>query len=260
MTNRDAAQTAALPKSAVWSRLGSDSVLAGRAGSRSLTSGRTDAHKLSSHERGPPQEVSLVGSGRACEEVRETMRKHTKHGSAAGVALAGGVWRCPCRLARRAPCRGGWPPGTGPLRGSRRASRARHGVRPRPETTGWVPERHRTPSGRYSQRGLDRMGGLRTGSCPGGVHPSSGRTTRGWSDGVGPEGTHPVPAEHSNDGHGRRADLRRGSASYRPLEQGVGRRGGVPRGIHPSRPNRRPGLGGVDASSAAIPPRPFAMH
>src|SRR6478735_9894035 len=115
MTNRDAAQIAALPKSAVWSQLGSDGVLAGGAGSRPLTSGRTDHTSSPATSEGRPKRLSLAGSGRTCEEVRETMRKHTKHWSAAGVALTGGVGgaRAVWHDERRAEVAA--PPGTGPL-------------------------------------------------------------------------------------------------------------------------------------------------
>src|SRR3954451_9965716 len=91
MTNRGTAQTAALPKSAVWSQLGSDGVLAGGAGSRPLTSGRTDHTSSPATSEGRPKGLSLARSGRTCEEVRENMNKHTKHGFAAGVALTGGL-------------------------------------------------------------------------------------------------------------------------------------------------------------------------
>src|SRR5690349_16984786 len=90
MTNRGTSQTAALPKSAVWSRLGSGVVLAGSAGSRPLTSGRTDHTSSPAAGGGHPKRLPLERLGSACEEVREAMKTHTKHGSVAGVALTGG--------------------------------------------------------------------------------------------------------------------------------------------------------------------------
>src|SRR2546421_178257 len=89
MTNRDPAQTAALPKSAVWSRLLSRGVLDGGAGSRSLTSERTDHTSSPATGGGHPKRLSLGRRWSACEEVRSIMSKHTKHGSVTGVSLWG---------------------------------------------------------------------------------------------------------------------------------------------------------------------------
>src|SRR5579884_1831242 len=97
MTNRDAARTAALPKSAVWSQLVSEGVRGGGAGVRSLTSELTEHTSSPATSGGHPKRLPLDGPGRACEEV-ETMKRHTTHGSAAGVTsrdLGGGraVWQ-----------------------------------------------------------------------------------------------------------------------------------------------------------------------
>ena len=86
MTNRDAAQIAALPKSAVWSQLQSRGLLVGGAGLRSLTSERTEHTSSPAMGGGHPKRLPLGFPERTCEEVRETMRKHTKHGSAAEEA------------------------------------------------------------------------------------------------------------------------------------------------------------------------------
>ena len=59
MTNRDAAQIAALPKSAVWSQLQSSGVLEGGAGLRSLTSERTEHTSSPAMSGGHPKRLPL---------------------------------------------------------------------------------------------------------------------------------------------------------------------------------------------------------
>ena len=119
MTNRDAAQIAALPKSAVWSVLAARGVPAGSAGSCSLTSERTENTSSPAASGGRPKRPSLGRRRRAREEVRETMREHITRGSVALVALTGGLG------GGRAPCEHGRTDGVGcPQRRPTRPGRA----------------------------------------------------------------------------------------------------------------------------------------
>ena len=69
MTNRDAAQIAALPKSAVWSQLQSRGVLEGGA-FRSLTSERTQNTSSPAMGGGHPKRLPLGRPETMCEEVK----------------------------------------------------------------------------------------------------------------------------------------------------------------------------------------------
>jgi hypothetical protein len=89
MTYRDAAQIAALPKSAVWSRMPSDVVFGGGVVPRSLTSERTEHTSSPATGGGRPKGLPLGRREGACEEVRENMRKHNKHEPITGVSLGG---------------------------------------------------------------------------------------------------------------------------------------------------------------------------
>jgi len=273
MTNRDAAQIAALPKSAVWSQLQSRGLLEGGAGLRSLTSERTEHTSSPAMSGGHPKRLSLGRPETACEEVRENMRKHTKHGSAAGVALTGGsgggraVWQDELRggVVIPWPAAGGGtfagdPPHTGALAG--------HAGRAVLVTACDRGQRQRggRPNGVHllrpeSESGLDRWGGLRggvvcgahpfraydhrldqRGGLPTGVRPAPARMQQGrpGSTGGSPCGIHhDRPHDHGLE----RGGLRNGIHPHQPEPDGLARRGGFPIGVHPaSRPRFDQGL------------------
>jgi hypothetical protein len=208
MTTRDAAQTAALPKSAVWSVLDSRGVLGGGAGSRSLTSERTEYTSSPATSGVRPKRSPLAGQGGPCDDVRKTMRQHTTHGNVAGVARKGGFGDG--RAVWQDELRGGVadPPH------SELASHAGRAVL----VTACDRDRRRggRPNGVHLLRSSnpfvrDRRGGFRAGS-PAGSHPS-GRTVttdgrRGWTC----LGSHPL----------------------RSSVQHAARLGWMPAGIHPA--------------------------
>src|SRR5581483_4522896 len=224
MTNRDAAQTAALPKSAVWSRLQSRGLVDGRAGARSLTSERTDHTSSPATSGGRPKRLPLTRAERTCEEAK-AMNTHTQHELAAGVALTGGsgggcaVWH------------DGLPGGGGTARRTAAASGKVAGRPPRPDEL----ERH---AGRAVLVTACACGTDGRGGRPAGVHPSS-RTSEAGAKGWTPSRRSPLPA---------RAAI------------GADRRGGLPKRIHPSRPPRHGTAGWTPTADvhSALLPRPRA--
>src|SRR5579885_1280806 len=220
MTKRDAAQTAALPKSAVWSRLQSRGLVDGRAGARSLTSERTDHTSSPATSGGRPKRLPLTRAERTCEEAK-AMNTHTQHELAAGVALTGGsgggcaVWH------------DGLPGGGGTARRTAAASGKVAGRPPRPDEL----ERH---AGRAVLVTACACGTDGRGGRPAGVHPSS-RTSEAGAKGWTPSRRSPLPA---------RAAI------------GADRGGGLPKRIHPSRPPRHGTAGWTptsDVHSAFLP-------
>ena len=237
MTNRDAAQIAALPKSAVWSQLQSRGVLEGGA-LRSLTSERTQHTSSPAMGGGHPKKLPLGRPETTCEEVKEAMRKHTKHGSAAGVAHTGGfgggraVWQGHAGRAVLV---------TACDRGQRQ-----RGGRPNGVHSLW-PE---------SASVLDRRGGLRDG-VPDGVHPFRAHDQRLDRRGGLPKGVHPAPARTQQPRPGSTGGSPCGIRHDRPFDHGLGKRGGLPSGIHPHQPEpdglaRRGGLP-IDVHPASRP-------
>src|SRR5579884_836837 len=188
MTKRDAAQTAALPKSAVWSRLQSRGLVDGRAGARSLTSERTDHTSSPATSGGRPKRLPLTRAERTCEEAK-AMNTHTQHELPAGGGTARRTAAASGKVAGRPPrpdelerhagravlvtacaCgtdgRGGRPAGVHP---SSRTSEA--------GAKGWTPSR-RSPLPARAAIGADRGGGL-----PKRIHPSRPprHGTAGWT-------------------------------------------------------------------------------
>src|SRR5581483_1931238 len=199
MTNRDAAQTAALPKSAVSSPLQSRGLLDGGASARSLTSERTDHTSSPATSGGHPKRHPLAPPERACEEVK-TMNRHTTHESAVGVTFTGGSG------GGRAVWQAELPGGVHTTRRSAAESGVVSGRPPRPEEFSHHAGRAVLVTAWCS--GTDRRGGRPTG-----VHPS-GRTSEAGAKGWTPAWSSPLPARGTN-----RAE----------------QRGGLPSWIHPAR-------------------------
>jgi hypothetical protein len=264
MTTRDAAQIAALPKSAVWSRMPSDVVFGGGA-SRSLTSERTEHTSSPATSGGRPKGLSLARPGSACEEVRETMRKHTQHTSAAGVshreAFGGGgaVWHDELRGGAADP----------PHAGLGHAGRAvlvtacDSGRRPRggrPDGVHLLPptlDEVRTHMRRHTTHG-PVAGASFTGVCGGGRAVWHDELRGGAADpprtaprhagravfatacrqgqrrrGGHPIGVHPLwPETTSSPRGGLRTGASGGVHPFRAYE--LDRRGGLPHGAHPA--------------------------
>ena|SRR5581483_1324484 len=227
MTNRDAAQIAALPKSAVWSRLLSGDVI-GSGWSRSLTSERTGHTSSPATSGGHPKRLSLGRPEGACEEVRETMRKHKKHGSVAGVSFEGDVGggRAVWQAGR---VRGGVadPPHAAPL--ERHAGRAvsvtacvtgqvQRGGRPEGVHLSWS-----TSESRLTMRRHDKHASVAGVS----FEDDSGGGRAVWHD--GPHAGVAPPLHVGLERHAGRAVL--GTACRNGRE-----RGGHPLGVHLSRP------------------------
>src|SRR5581483_6756799 len=206
--NRDAAQIAALPKSAIWSLLQSRGLVVGSASARSLTSERTEYTSSPATSGGHPKRIPLGRPERACKEVT-TMNRHTTHGSAAGVAHTGGSG------SGRAVWHDELAGGVSMTRGSaaERGVVAGHALRPGDAShhagravlvTAWCS-------------GTERRGGR-----PNGVHPSV-RTGEAGAKGWTREWRSSLPA--------------------RPTIKAE-RRGGIPAWIHPSAAHTRPGTAG----------------
>jgi hypothetical protein len=242
MTNRDAAQIAALPKSAVWSQLLSHGLLGGRAG-RSLTSERLEHTSSPATSGGHPKRLPLERAERACEEVRLiTMNRHTTHEPAAGVALTGGsgggraVWQVelssgvasPWPVAGSCAAAGDLPPVHGLAGHAGRAVLATACPRS-PERRGGLP------SGvhpfRPGEQRLERRGGL-----PNGVHPIQPHDERLERRGGHPRNVHPIqpPAHERLERRGGYPD---GVHPFQPHTHRPERWGGLPNGVHPIWPN-----------------------
>ena len=169
----------------------------------------------------------------------------------------------------------GWRPTPhGPVRAARRASRARHGVRPRPETTGWAPER-RPPlladirSSRVKNMERHTPARVRHRGLPHGMASvaavPSGKTSSvaGWTD----------PPRAALDRHAGRAVLatacqqRPGTMGWTPrrrppplagIRQQPGSKGWAPHGSSrrcPPLPGVRPEAGSTGWTPRRRPPR-----
>src|SRR5579862_5357702 len=228
MTTRDAAQTGALPKSAVWSRSQSHRSVEGGAGARSLTSEHTNHTSSPATSGGRPKRPPLPQAEKACEEVRsKTMNTHTTHELAAGVAHTGGSGGGRAVWQEELPCG---------VETTRRTAADRGMVAGRPPR----PDEFLRCAGRAVLVTACAGGADRRGGRPVGVHPS-GRTREAGARGWTPTRRSPLPAHTTTR---------------------VERRGGLPTGIHPCRLDfaPRPGAAGWTSTSDVRPAFLSSFH